>query len=207
MPEEDPIAQTMQTYNQVASQFVQRHKQNGWWDQPNPNFERFVQRLPAKARVLDLGCGPGSDTAHFRRAQFVAFGLDRSIGMLTQAQAHVGASFAQADMRQIPLAAACLDAVWMQASLLHLPRSDAPRALAEVERVLRPGGWLYLSVKQGDGEETLSNLGNQPRYFVYYQPRQVQQLVTGAGLRVPDQWLNETPQVNWIGLIAVKPGP
>ena len=132
-----------------------------------------------------LVVGRGVETVHLRNAGFKTVGLDFSIGMLRQALQQVGAGFGQADMRQLPVVSAGFDAVWMQASLLHLPRSDGPRAIAEAYRVLRPGGFYYVSVKRGDGEEFIRNLGDQPRYFIYYQPEEIHQLVTAAGFFNP----------------------
>ena len=206
MTVDDPFKRTMQTYNQVADQYVERDRRGGRWDTPGESFQRFAPHLKPGAQVLDLGCGPGVETIHFRNAGFHAVGMDFSTGMLQQAREQVGEGFGQADMRQLPLASACFDAVWMQASLLHLPRVDAPRAVGEAYRVLRPGGLYYMSVKQGDGEEYLSNLGGQPRYFIYYQPDEVRQLVTGAGFTIMNQWLNDASEVNWIGVIAAKSG-
>jgi SAM-dependent methyltransferase len=183
---------------------VARHIENGWWDTPTPFFDEFIAFLPSDARVLDLGCGPGSDTAHFRTCGFRAFGLDRSVGMLAEARARVGAGFALGDMRHLPLPTAFMDGVWMQASLLHLPRQTAPQVLSEVCRALRPGGALYISVKQGDGEMVLDNLSGQPRFFTLYQPDVLAVQVSGAGFQIKAQWLKETPAVNWICLVAVK---
>ncbi len=204
MASDDHFERTMQTYNQVADQYVARGKRNGRWDTPSEHFQQFLNHLPSMAKVLDVGCGPGIETAYFRQAGLLTVGLDFSIGMLKQAQQQVGTGFGQADMRQLPVAAASLDAVWMQASLLHLPRVDAPQAIAEAYRVLRPSGHYYMSVKQGDGEEYIANLADQPRYFIYYQPDEVRQLVTSGGFTIIDQWLVETPYVNWIAVIATK---
>ena len=100
-------------------------------------------------------------------------------------------------MRQLPLSTACLDGVWMQASLLHLPREAGPHILAEVGRVLKPGGALYISVKQGDGEVTQDNLAGQPRFFTLYQPDELAGLVSGACFEVEQQWLKETADTTW----------
>ena len=201
---DDALDQTIATYDQVAAAFVERHKREGWWDDPGPNFERYVRYLIPNARILDLGCGPGSETRHFRTRGFRAFGLDRSVGMLAEARRLVGPGFALADMRQLPLMTAGLDGVWMQASLLHLPRKAAPHTLMEVARVLRPDGVLYISVKQGDGELMLSNLAGQPRRFTLYQPDPLAELVTSAGFQIEALWLKETPVVTWISIIALR---
>jgi 2-polyprenyl-3-methyl-5-hydroxy-6-metoxy-1,4-benzoquinol methylase len=52
-----------------------------------PDLQPFIQRLPAAAKVLDCGCGPGMDTERFVRLGFavVAINLsDRFVQVTTQ---------------------------------------------------------------------------------------------------------------------------
>lgn len=53
--------------------------------------------------------------------------------------------FARAGAQDIPFADGCFDGALMLKSLHHVPMSLMDRALDEVARVLRPGGWLYAS--------------------------------------------------------------
>lgn len=53
--------------------------------------------------------------------------------------------FIQAGAQAIPLAAAAFDLALMLKSLHHVPLAQLDQALAEVHRVLKPGGLLYVS--------------------------------------------------------------
>lgn len=102
--------------------------------------------LPAGARVLDLGCGPGYVwRANAGRVPdgWKCLLADLSPGMLAAARAHLGARFryAVADAMALPFASGAFDAVVAHHMLYHVP--DRARAIPELARVLRPGGTLY----------------------------------------------------------------
>jgi arsenite methyltransferase len=110
--------------------------------------------IKAGDQVLDLACGPANQLAMVARLNPAArfTGIDLSAPMLEQADALVrsqgltNVSFQAGDM--MDLAAfpdATVDCVISTMSLHHLP--DLPslaRTMAEIARVLRPGGGLYL---------------------------------------------------------------
>jgi SAM-dependent methyltransferase len=102
----------------------------------------FVLPLIAKGqRVLDLGCGPGTITAGLPG---VVLGIDGEPTQLTLAQAAAPtARFAAARAGALPIATHTLDIAFAHALFEHLP--DPAAALAELRRVLRPGGLLALS--------------------------------------------------------------
>lgn len=105
--------------------------------------------LPADARVLELGCGPGDlwrENAERILAGWDITLTDFSEGMVAAAQSNLAETgrpftFRQADAQDLPFEAATFDAVIANHMLYHVP--DRPRALAEIRRVLKPRGILY----------------------------------------------------------------
>lgn len=100
--------------------------------------------------VLDLGCGPGSHLhfleKRFRRARVL--GIDIAPGMLQVARRQARRWFGRqrfvcADMQRLPLADGCADLVFSSAALQWCNDLDA--AVAEMRRVLRPGGALLIA--------------------------------------------------------------
>ena len=90
-------------------------------------------------RVLDVGCGTGEDAQAATAADGFVVAIDRSIRMATEAlRRHSTMRILAADGRRLPLPSASVDAVRADRVLQHL--ADAPAALAEWRRVLRPGG-------------------------------------------------------------------
>ena len=102
-------------------------------------------------RILDYGCGYGRTLAELWQAGYQnILGVDFSEGMLVRCCAELprpqGLGLIRNDGRTIPLQTGSVAAVLLFAVLTCIPNSDEQRAqLAEVDRVLRPGGLLYLS--------------------------------------------------------------
>ena len=87
-------------------------------------------------------------------------GVDLSPGMLRQAPAEV--PVAAGDLRALPLADGALAAAVAFYSLIHLPPGSELAALAEVRRVLRPGGTLLAAVHVGDEVRHLDEWWGEP---------------------------------------------
>ncbi|WP_431038088.1 class I SAM-dependent methyltransferase [Streptomyces sp. P6-2-1] len=106
--------------------------------------EALAGLLPRRTRtVVDLACGTGIVGGRLREAGYTVLGLDLSAGMLRQAAGRLDA-VVRADGRALPLAsgsAEAVTAVW----LLNLVDDAAP-FVAEVARVLRPGGLFVTTV-------------------------------------------------------------
>ncbi len=110
--------------------------------------------FPPGARVLEPGCGTGAQTvllagnnprAHFLSVDHSAESLERA----RRAVAHAGLSnvtFEQADVYRLPFPTGAFDAVFVCFLLEHLAEPAA--ALAELRRMLRPGG--AITVIEGD---------------------------------------------------------
>jgi SAM-dependent methyltransferase len=117
------------------------------WPQEKTIFERYG--LAAKARVLDVGCGTGELECRlallFEDASF--HGLDIEAVHLERARSRCAGhgrrvSFEIGDALALPHAADRFDLVISRHVLQALP--DAPRAIAEMVRVAKPGGRLHL---------------------------------------------------------------
>ncbi len=112
-------------------------------------FDHYA--LPDQARVLELGCGPAHLwTTNLNRLPpgWHVTLTDFSSGMLEQAKQNLGSHaaafrFEIVDAQQIPFEADRFDAVIANYMLHHVP--DHTRALAEMRRVLKPGGNAYLA--------------------------------------------------------------
>ena len=167
--------------------------------------ERFAALLAPGARVLDVGCGPGWEAARLRDLGLRAYGLDRSCGMLAEARA-LGVLLLLGDMRALPLPEAALDGLWVCASFLHIPKCDAPAVLHEFRRTLRPGGALYIGVKEGDGERWVEHRAGLQRFFAFYRPDELDDLLAAHGFVVTKGWLYADslgrPE-RWINRIAI----
>jgi ubiquinone/menaquinone biosynthesis C-methylase UbiE len=190
---------TQNAYDQNAAQIAE-----GFWQfELTETWDAFTQRLAQGVRIADIGCGPGRDTAQFVQRGFRVAGLDYSFGMLGEAQRRAPAPYLQGDMRILPFASNSFKGAWVCASLLHLPRGEAPRVMAETHRILKPGGVLYISLKEGQGEEWDTRKG--ARFFTYYQADEVKSLLESAGFEITELKVNPGESHPWINIFAQKP--
>src|SRR5262245_9675390 len=110
-----------------------------------PQEEPILRRHPPAGDVLDVGCGTGEIDARLLEAfpGIRLTGVDLDEGHLERARARCpGARFQNADAQALPFADQSFDLVVCRHVLQAV--SDAPRALAEMRRVARPGGRLHL---------------------------------------------------------------
>ena len=165
--------------------------------------EALLAQLPPAPEVLDAGCGHGRDMAWLEARGARVTGLDVSPGMLEQARPRVRGWLVEGDLRELPFGDASFDGVWCNASLLHLPKRDAPAAARELRRVLRDRGRLALTLKLGRGERWHEHDRWPARYFALYEADELTDLLTLTGFGVDA--VSESGH-GWISTIAQREG-
>lgn len=130
--------------------------------------------IPAPARVLDIGCGTGYAAWRFAQSGFEVVGMDVSAKFLGQAPSRIGARlwYAVGDAMALPFMDGAFDGVASFDVIEHLP--DAERALAEMGRVIRPGGRIVVICPNYWSPviplKALGNLlGGGPGYLSFYE--------------------------------------
>lgn len=157
-------------------------------------------RLPAGSRVLDVGCGVGDFTAGLAAlAEDVdVLGVDADPGMVATAAVRYGSDsvrFAVARAQELDrvVPAASVDAVFSVAALHWVPAAEHPAMLAQVRRVLRPGG-LFRAEFGGRGQiaavkaildSESARLGGGPAGWFFPSPEDYRPLLEEAGFAVP----------------------
>jgi SAM-dependent methyltransferase len=105
-----------------------------------------------KGRLLEIGVGTGLIAAAFAELGYDVVGVDLSAKMLALAAQRVPGRLAQADAARLPIASGSVDAC-LAVHVMHLV-GDAPAVVAEVARVLRPGGRFAVTGAAGRGDES-----------------------------------------------------
>jgi SAM-dependent methyltransferase len=105
--------------------------------------------------LLDVPCGFGRHCVPLARAGYRVTGVDRSAVLLDEARRRAGAGrwpkFTKADYRELPFRDESFDgAVNLFTSLGYLGDEQDTRVLAEIRRVLRPGGRLVIETHHRD---------------------------------------------------------
>lgn len=159
---------------------------------------RFRERLlvPAQLRpgesVLDVGCGTGSLAIVAKRhvgAAAEVQGIDPSPEMIARARskarkARLDVSFTEGTAESLPFPDATFDVALSTVMLHHLRRSTRELAVAEMKRVLKPGGRV-LVVDFGGARNGKGPLLHFHRAG-HVEPKVLVDLVSGAGLRVTE---------------------
>jgi SAM-dependent methyltransferase len=147
-------------------------------------LERFAVEVRGRGAVYDLGCGPGQTTAFLHRCGVAVRGLDLSADLLREAgRRHPGIEFEQGDMLALPCADASLAGVVAFYAIVHLSPAGLRQALAEMHRVLRPGGLLLVTFHVGEGSIHVEEfLGRSVSLdFMLFTPRAVTDELVRAG--------------------------
>ena len=130
---------------------------------PSRHLDRFLDRLEPGARVLELGCGGGRDSARIAERGFDLDATDGTPAMVKKANECFGVGARVMRFDELD-AQSEYDAVWAHACLLHVARADLPGVLTAIHQALKPGGWHFANYKLGDGEgrDPLGRLTNLP---------------------------------------------
>lgn len=135
-------------------------------------FNEAIDRLQARAwdraltccefgenaRVLDLGCGTGRWLRRFGQLNISAVGIDQSVDMLQAARERATlAPLLAGEAQDLPFLDESFDCVFGVTVVQHIPPAQQERALKEMMRVLRAGGYLILfELIQGEGSHVFS---------------------------------------------------
>ena len=148
----------------------------------------FAETVRGLGPVLDVGCGPGTVTAHLAGLGLDVSGVDLSPRMVEHARhRYPGLRFAVASATALDLAPASLGGVLGWWSLFNLPRATLPGVLPAFARALVPGGQALVGTHVGDGDVMRTEAyGGVPVSWTthLWRPEHVATLLADVGLEV-----------------------
>ena len=141
-----PDDETLTFYRDNAATYAARERKP-----PTARLAAFIGRLPPGAAVLDLGCGGGQDSLILLQHGLDVTACDGSAELAREAEALIGRTVEVVRFQEIDWQAR-FDAIWAEASLLHVPRAELADVLNRIRLALRPGGFIQASFKAGSSE-------------------------------------------------------
>jgi len=157
---------------------------------PQEEAQKFIRSLPPRAKIIDIGCGPGRDAKVFSDCGFEVVGIDFSSKMIEAAKQNApNCSFYIMDVEALDFPSETFDGAWVSCALLHVPKKNILLVLHKIHEILKSKGSLYLSVKQGNANETFeedSRYGGLEKHWSFYEPDELINLIVGAKFKIRD---------------------
>lgn len=181
----NPTAETVEAgYDALASRYLTwAARIHG---EPTPRFlGEFLDRLPLRARVLDLGCGAGVPVAKALAPRCALVGVDISDAQVQLARRNVpAATFIHRDMADLYFEPASWNGIVALASITHLPREHHQQFLRRLARWLVPGGLLLTSLGAVDAPGAIAPWLEVPMFYASYDTDTNRRLVRSVGLEI-----------------------
>lgn len=138
-------------------------------------YKRFLFYLKDKDLILDFGCGSGRDSKYFLDNGYNVDSVDGSLELCKLATKYLNKEvicmkFEDSDVVDK------YDGVWACSSLLHVKKEELKNILVKIRNSLKLNGILYVSLKNGSGEEIING-----RYFNYLTYKEFLDIIDDIG--------------------------
>jgi SAM-dependent methyltransferase len=184
------IGEVQGSYDRVAEEYARRifgeleHKP---FDRQL--LDRFARAVQGLGPACDLGCGPGHVARYLHVRGVHVTGVDLSPVMVELArQLNPGIEFRQGNLLWLHLEEGVWGGIVAFYSIIHIPRNEVRAALAEMRRVLRPGGILLLSFHVGVEFVHLEEWWGHPVSvsFLFFRPEEMADSLRAAGFEIEE---------------------
>ncbi|PWH14593.1 MAG: hypothetical protein DDG60_07520 [Anaerolineae bacterium] len=151
-------------------------------------------KLPNRARVLDIGCGNGLPLTRELAKRFAVTGVDISFEQIRRARDHIRhAEFFHSDIMGLDFPVASFEAVVAFQVIVHIPRGEHERLFRAISRWLTPGGYLLVTLARESQEGYLqSDFFGTPMFWSHYSLPEYRALLTETGFDIVDIQYEQT---------------
>ena len=194
---------TEMTYDAIADKFKPILSINNASEEELNAVDSFIDRLPPKSMIADLGCGVGKHGRYCAQKGFTVYGFDISSNMIKLAEQYNGKEhFAEMKVLQIAEMSdfACeqkFDAVISAYAFIHLTYEQAEMTLKNLHKHLNDYALIFLTVYKGKRNNIYREI-LAPKYKLYfrdYEETDFKELITKCGYNIIDykEWSDLDP--------------
>lgn len=207
----DPRRVIAEGYDRMGAGFSE-------WNDARPRGARtwflgeVLARVGEGSRILELGCGPGTDAAALSYGRRY-IGIDLSPVQLAIARHRAsGTAFVVGDFTRMAFRPASLDGVAAFFAFNHVPKGEVEPTFARIYTWLRPGGRLMTSLLTIEAEDRVEEWLGVPMFFAGVDPDAYDRALRVVGFELELSEVREEvdtlygpTQHRWV--IARKPDP
>lgn len=208
----DPIKITVESYEVKADEYIRSTSNFSKFPELYSLLEKFLGFLNGPY-VLDIAFGSGRDSDFLSENGKFVIGIELAQPFIERQHHKMRNPVALMDMRWLGFAKNSFDGTWCCSSFLHIQRLEALKTLCGFAKILKPGGIMYIDLKEGDGEEWRysGNISGVPRFYTFYYYEDIAKLFKKAGFKIlftsnHNQSVNQmySNKTKWINVIVSK---
>ena len=165
---------------------------------------KFLDKLPVNASILDFGCGSGRDTKYFLDHGMNVEAIDGSKELCKMASEYTGIEVKQMIFQELDEIEK-YDGIWACSSILHLPKFELLSVLKKMIVALKDNGIIYTSFKYGEFE------GNRnDRYFTDFTIDSFKNFIKNVdNISIEEYWITDDVRPGretekWLNLLLRK---
>lgn len=130
-------------------------------------YNKFRHYLKTGASILDVGCGVGRDTRYFIQYGYKVYSIDASQEMVRICNKYPFAFCKKMDMTELNFYEK-FDAVWANASLLHIDKNNFESTFQKLINATKSNGIIFFSIKELDNRKE-----QDKRHYEFYKKEEI----------------------------------
>lgn len=175
------------TYEKIADKYSKQYFDDLT---DSPYIDKFLEKLPKRSKILDVGSGPGQFSHYMAQKGFEVVGVDYSKKMLEISKQKVpNIQFQYMDMRKLEFSKASFDGLLVAYSLIHISSEEIPDTLKGFYKVLKPGGFLEIIAQKGEPDKVIDEpfMPSEKMFFNFFTKERLTNYLNDAGFQITYQ--------------------
>lgn len=165
-------------------------------------YKQFETYLSPGNKILDLGCGSGRDSRHFKMKGYDVIAVDPSEKMCESTRNIANVTVFQMGAEDLSFQNE-FDGIWACASLIHIEKEKLHNVITRIVDCVVNGGVVYASWKYGDNE-----IVNNGKYLCYMTEQSLNRIFAEVrNIVLIDMWTSDDTQgrnEKWINVLLKR---